>query len=90
MLQRIWKKARRHLKAVGFEPDKRAFEELSNDAGVTYINTGLWDSEGKQDFFLTRKHGCSAIFKPDSDLLKEFPEKQMTYRGLITKMLPLM
>ena len=69
-----WHPHRRHLRLIGFEPDARAFEDLSSqqDHLIRYFNVGLHRSRGQFSFYLTRKQQTSSCFLPNRDLLNRF------------------
>lgn len=69
-----WLPHRRHLRLIGFEPDARAFEDLSSqqDNQIRYFNVGLHRSRGQFSFYLTRKQQTSSCFLPNRDLLDRF------------------
>ncbi|CAN5459400.1 hypothetical protein BH09SUM1_BH09SUM1_30280 [soil metagenome] len=75
-LQPHWKPAQRHLKVIGFEPDKREFGRLAASAPpwIRYFNTALADKPGPVLFHLLRKQMTSSIFEPNLPLLRRFPD----------------
>lgn len=72
----VWKKAKKYLKVIGFEPDKRAFEDLQKDAvdSKKFINTALSNHTGDATLFLSRKQECSSLFKPNDAFINQFPD----------------
>ncbi len=75
-IQDVWKNARAHLRVVGFEPDSRAFKQLTQtaDPQCTFINTALYNKDGEVTFHLTKKQMCSSIFEPNFSFLEQFPD----------------
>ena len=73
-INKRWAKAKRHLRAVAFEPDERAFKALPCDSQTTYINTAISDTDGQCKFYLTEMPGCSSIFPPNHEFIGQFPD----------------
>lgn len=75
-LEPHWRPAVPHLRIVGFEPDKREFSNLANNASpnVAYLNTGLYKESASLTFYLTRKQQVSSMFRPNRAFLDAFPE----------------
>ena len=69
-----WKRHRRYLHTIGFEPDQRAFSNLSSqDIPRTQIfNVALHNINGTVPFYLTRKQENSSCFQPNRDFLDRF------------------
>ena len=69
-----WKPHRRHLRVIGFEPDERAFEELSGrqDRMTRWLNLGLQSRKGKFTLHLTRKQQNSSFLLPNRPFLDRF------------------
>lgn len=72
----LWKLHRKHLLIIGFEPDDRAFEDLSSQQNtlVKYFNFGLSQQSSEISFYLTRKQQNSSCFLPNRELLDRFPK----------------
>ena len=72
----LWKPHRQHLLIIGFEPDDRAFDDLSSkqDTLVKYFNFGLSQQSSEIPFYLTRKQENSSCFLPNRELLDRFPK----------------
>jgi FkbM family methyltransferase len=70
----LWKPHRQHLLIIGFEPDDRAFDDLSSkqDTLVKYFNFGLSQQSSEIPFYLTRKQEDSSCFLPNRELLDRF------------------
>ncbi len=78
-LQKNWDRAKRHIKIIGFEPDKQEFEKLeksSDNATIKYINAALYKDKRLVEFYLTKNRGVSSMFKPNMELLSGFPEAE--------------
>ncbi len=73
-----WKPFEESLEVIGFEPDLRAYEELTsaNNKKCKYYNIGVSSEKTIIDFHLCRKQKVSSIFKPNMDLLQQFPESE--------------
>jgi FkbM family methyltransferase len=74
-----WQAARRHLRVLGFEPDRREYDRLVAAARSTgsrdaYFNVALHDRRGSIPLYLARDRGLSSIFEPDRAFLDAFPE----------------
>lgn len=77
-ISKRWRCAEKYLQVVGFEPDKRAFNDLSHEVSdkQKFINTALHSSEDTIKMYMTKKQECSSIFPPDKHFLAQFPEVQ--------------
>jgi len=79
-INKRWACFKEHLRVVGFEPDKRAFEKLpeTKKDGVIfkYLNTGLYNAQSEIKFYATKKEGNSSILLPNKDLLSRFPDQE--------------
>ncbi len=77
-MQKNWRRARKHLEVIGFEPDTAEFAKLSGShtRGFKYINTALYSAKARISLFLTRNRGVSSIYRPDTAFLGRFPEKE--------------
>lgn len=86
-LNNNWRKAKRFLSLIGFEPDARAFEDLKKNSAASevYINSALDKEKKKIDFYHTKQGGLSSIFRPRYDFLKQFPEWERFAVSEITK-----
>ncbi|MBI2594652.1 MAG: FkbM family methyltransferase [Candidatus Colwellbacteria bacterium] len=79
-LQKSWRGLGEYLRVIGFEPDKKAYEELVKRSSkkkdgemVTYLNLALHNKAAEADFFITRKQMVSSMLLPNEDLIREFP-----------------
>ena len=75
-IRRVWRKAEGYYQAVGFEPDRRAFEALQKNSAPSqkYINAALSEIDGVSEFYLTRKQECSSALRPNMSYLEQFPD----------------
>jgi FkbM family methyltransferase len=77
-LKSNWAAARRHLRLVGFEPDKREFGRLSSEAEpavpTTFLDIALHNRTETVRFHIARDRGLSSMFEPDRPFLDAFPE----------------
>ena len=74
-----WQAARRHLRVLGFEPDRREYDRLvaaALSAGTqdAYFNVALHDRRGSVPLYIARDRGLSSIFQPDRAFIDAFPE----------------
>lgn len=59
---------------VGFEPDHDEYKRLSEQStdNILYINSALDSSPQEKTLNLCRERGCSSIYKPNHDFVKDF------------------
>jgi len=76
-IQPRWKKIASHLNYVGFEPDKRSFDDVnSKKLGTKHkiiFPVALWSSNEEQKIHLCRKPQVSSIYEPNHKLLNCYP-----------------
>jgi FkbM family methyltransferase len=78
-LKKNWSSARRHLRVLGFEPDRREYDRLVESARTAdtpseYFNVALHNQRGSVPLHVARDRGLSSIFEPDRAFLDTFPE----------------
>lgn len=77
-LKSNWLPARRHLRVLGFEPDKAEFDRLveraRTDGTATFFNTALHNSRATLPLYVARDRGLTSIFEPDRAFLDTFPQ----------------
>lgn len=75
-LQTNWKKVKKFLDILAFEPDEREYEKLINQASpnISYHNIALYSNETVLDFHLTRKQEVSSSYYPNTAFLSKFPD----------------
>lgn len=78
-LKRNWSAATRHLRVLGFEPDRHEYLRLvekarTSAAPAQYFNVALHNERGTVSLHLARNRGLSSIFEPDRAFLDAFPE----------------
>lgn len=75
-LEDNWQPAEKHLKVLGFEPDKNAWKNLNKqkEKNYKYLNTALYREKGLVDFNIAKKQKVSSIYSPNLKFLKQFPE----------------
>lgn len=78
-VKRNWSAAARHLRVLGFEPDRAEFERLVQNAATTgtareYFNIALHHQPGTLPLYLARDRGLSSMFEPDRAFLDAFPD----------------
>lgn len=78
-LEPRWEVIKNNVNVIGFEPDPKEFQKLSNNYQITfkYINKALSDKEEELTIYLTKKQQCSSIYKPNMELISCFqnPER---------------
>jgi len=77
-LQPNWRRARRHLRLVGFEPDASEHARLAAgaDARTLYINAAVAREQGKATFNVARDPGTSSLLAPNMAFLRRFPRAE--------------
>lgn len=78
-VKKNWSAAKRHLKVLGFEPDRREYDRLVASAPTAetpgeYFNVALHNQAGAVSLYIARDRGLSSIFEPDRAFLDTFPE----------------
>jgi len=77
-LKQNWQAAQRHLRVLGFEPDKREYDRLQAqppaDTPTTFFNVALHDRPGRISLNIARDAGLTSIFEPDRSFLDTFPD----------------
>jgi FkbM family methyltransferase len=78
-VKRNWAPAARHLRVLGFEPDRVEFDRLVESARGTghareYFNVALHNQPGTLPLYLARDRGLSSMFQPDRAFLDRFPD----------------
>ena len=73
-IQSQWKRHRRYLRTIGFEPDQRAYTKLAsqNIPRTQFFNVALHSRSATVPFYLTRKQENSSCFRPNRDFLGRF------------------
>jgi FkbM family methyltransferase len=74
-----WAAAARHLRVLGFEPDRREYDRLvaaarSAATPAEYFNVALHDRRGSVPLYVARDRGLSSIFEPNRTFLDAFPD----------------
>jgi FkbM family methyltransferase len=67
------------LDVLAFEPDEVEARRLtsslrSTGALVEVVPAAVWDVAGRQTLYLTRNPGCSSLYPPKMEFLREFPD----------------
>ncbi len=78
-LQPNWKAASRHLKLVGFEPDRDEYARLCAAADpkrAVYINAALWREPASLSLNVARDPGTSSVLEPNLPFLRRFPRAE--------------
>jgi FkbM family methyltransferase len=78
-LKSNWAAARRHLRVLGFEPEKREFGALAGPdsaapASTRYFDVALHRSRGPLRLHVARDRGLTSIYEPNRPFLDAFPE----------------
>jgi len=73
-IEKEWKQVGDAIKVIGFEPDKREFNKLNNSKNHLYLNCVLFSESVDQNFYVSRQSGKSSIYRPNTEVLKVFPD----------------
>ena len=78
-LKSNWLPAQRHLRVIGFEPDKQEFERLvertrADGGAIRFFNTALHKDRAVLKLYVAKDRGLTSIFEPDRAFLDKFPE----------------
>lgn len=78
-LKKNWQATRRHLRVLGFEPDKDEFDRLvertrNQGHSDTLFNVALHHRAGPIRVHIARDGGLSSIFEPNRIFLDAFPD----------------
>lgn len=72
-----WKKIINFVNYIGFEPDNRSFQKLTQKNDYFKIhNIGVWSYEGVIDINLCKTPQVSSFFQPNFNFLDLFPNKE--------------
>ena len=77
-LQPNWRKATRHLRVIGFEPDPEEFARLASkqERGRIYFDVALHGAPGEVALNLARSPGTSSLLEANHAFLSRFPEAE--------------
>ena len=77
-IQPRWEKVCEYLNYIGVEPDSRSNKGLENNKfrNTTILNTFAWSEETEIEFNLCKKPMVSSAYKPNRELLDQFPDAQ--------------
>jgi FkbM family methyltransferase len=79
-LRSHWSPAKRHLRSIGFEPDKREYQRLVADTRgngrLTFFDKALHNRREQIQLRITRDPGLTSIFEPNRGWLDAFPEAE--------------
>jgi FkbM family methyltransferase len=78
-LKSNWLPAQRHLRLLGFEPDKREIPHLVGHAepqnhSSTFVDVALHHRTGPLRLHVARDRGLTSIFEPNRTFLDSFPD----------------
>jgi FkbM family methyltransferase len=78
-LRSNWIPARRHLRLIGFEPDKKehallAAQSAAGENATRFFDVALHNRREPIRFNIARDRGLSSIFEPDRAFLDAFPD----------------
>ena len=70
-----------NIKVIGFEPDERNFNKMIEEGKLKnpnyeILNTALYSEKTKLNLYLTKKSHDSSIYKPNTDVVKLFPNPE--------------
>jgi FkbM family methyltransferase len=66
-----WNFLNRCCQAIGFEPDRRAYELLSTTPNRAWVNAALGDTDGQCSLNLTHAQTASSVLFPNQELVAE-------------------
>jgi FkbM family methyltransferase len=73
-----WRPAARHLRYIGFEPDRDEFARLVAGGAITpehrILNIALHNRPGPVRLHVARSGGLSSIFEPNREFIDKFPD----------------
>ncbi len=74
----VWDVFGDNIKLIGFEPDKEECEMLkkkySEDKKKILEDIALWDTEGFQTLYVTRRQSSSSCLRPNASFFKRLPD----------------
>jgi FkbM family methyltransferase len=77
-LKSNWAAARRHLRLIGFEPDKREHGRLTDrtvgERSTTFFDVALHNRTEPIRLHVARDRGLTSVFEPDREFLNAFPD----------------
>ena len=78
-LKQNWQAASRHLRVIGFEPDKREYTRLVENTGAAagsriFFAVALHNRRGPLRLHVAKDRGLTSIFEPDRPFLDAFPD----------------
>lgn len=78
-LKKNWLAAERHLRLIGFEPDKREFTRLvertrAEQSGNTFFDVALHNRREALRLHVARDRGLTSMFEPNRPFLDQFPD----------------
>jgi FkbM family methyltransferase len=77
-LKSNWDPARRHLRVIGFEADKKEYAQLiertAGDSLTRFFDVALHNRREPIQLNVARDRGLSSIFEPDREFLEAFPD----------------
>jgi FkbM family methyltransferase len=78
-LKKNWQAAKRHLRLLGFEPDKAEFSRLveqarTQDSSDMFFGVALHNRRGSIPLHVARDRGLTSVFEPNRDFLDAFPD----------------
>lgn len=71
-----WSSFRDIVRLISFEPDREEYDSLmkNKDSNDTIYPYALFDEPKRLPLNLTRSRGCSSIYKPNLEFLKNYPD----------------
>jgi FkbM family methyltransferase len=66
-----WDRFKGGLRAIGFEPDSRAFADLPQTSNRTWINAAVAEHEGECEINVTAAQTATSLLQPNRDLIDE-------------------
>lgn len=86
-IDKPWKSFRDLIDLLSFEPDKEEYESLmkNKDANDMIYQYALYKESKNISLNLTKSRGCSSLYKPNHDFLRNFPDlKRFEIEDVVT------
>lgn len=71
-----WSLFKKYISTISFEPDPDEYTSLLSKLNHNdlLLQNALAEINGSKNFYLTKNRGCSSLYRPNSDLLNNFPD----------------
>tara|TARA_B100000315_G_C14588519_1_gene594451 strand:+ start:1660 stop:2739 length:1080 start_codon:yes stop_codon:yes gene_type:complete len=68
-----WTHCGNNIRALGFEPDERAFEKLVSSPNRSFLNMALSQKSEDLKLYISREPGKTSVYRPNFSMLSTFP-----------------